>query len=65
MPTISENGITREMTAQEAAIYEANAAADAIIDQRIANKAKARLSGLAKLAALGLTDDEITALLGA
>lgn len=63
MPTISENGITREMTNEEAAIYEATAAADALIDKQLAEKAKARTSALAKLAALGLTDDEIAALL--
>lgn len=65
MPTISENGITREMTEQETAIYEANAAADALIDKQIAEKAKARASALAKLEALGLTPAEVSALVGA
>ena len=66
---INDNGIDRDMTAQELAEYQtwaeqaqqqqlaADAAAQAAAD--------ARTSALAKLSALGLTQAEIAALLGA
>ena len=65
---INDNGIDRDMTAEEQAAYETwqtvalqdNASAQ----QTASNKAAARVSALAKLAGLGLTDDEISALVG-
>jgi len=69
MTRINDNGIDRDMTAAEEAAYEAWAAVaqqeQAAAEQAAANKAAAAASGRAKLAALGLTDDEINALLGA
>jgi len=54
----------RDATADEAArIEQAHAEAEAQT-QAAANKAAAAASGRAKLAALGLTDNEINALLG-
>jgi len=65
----NDNGIDREMTASEIADYQ-KATADLLADQlaaeqAAADKAAAVASGRSKLAALGLTDDEINALLGA
>lgn len=66
---INDNGVDRDMTAAELAIYESAAASaaaqQAAIEQAKAEKAAAAASGRAKLAALGLTDDEINALIGA
>jgi len=63
------NGVQREMTSAEQAAYEhaaavlrAEIAAEETAAQQRANSAA---SGRAKLAALGLTDDEINALVGA
>jgi hypothetical protein len=54
----------RDSTADEAArIEQAHAAAEAA-EQAAADAAAAAASGRTKLAALGLTDDEINALLG-
>jgi hypothetical protein len=64
----NDNGVDRDMTATEQAAYEAWAAvAQAEADRLEAEaqqRAAARASALAKLAALGLTDDEIAALVG-
>jgi len=69
MTRINDNGVDREMTAAEQAAYDAWAATaqqeQAAAEQAAADKAAARASGRTKLAALGLTDDEINALLGA
>jgi hypothetical protein len=58
--------ITREMTEEEVAIYlevQAQAQAEsAAREEADAQKAAHRASALAKLAALGLTEDEIAAL---
>ena len=68
-PIIHDGETQREMTADEYAEWqalcddlEAQAAAD---EQAAEDKAAAAASGRTKLAALGLTDDEINALLGA
>jgi len=68
-PIIHDGETQREMTADEHAEWqalcddlEAQAAAD---EQATQDKAAAAASGRTKLAALGLTDDEINALLGA
>jgi hypothetical protein len=62
------NGIDRNMTAAEEAAYEIAAAQMAADEQQTqaAQDAKtaARASALTKLANLGLTDDEISALVG-
>jgi len=61
-PNIQIDDIVREMTDEEYTEYKvqqtANAAAQAEVDAKVA----ARESALAKLAALGLTADEIAAL---
>lgn len=62
---INDNGVNREMTADEITAYKAwadeQAAKDEQAAQAAANKAAARAAVLAKL---GLTADEATALLG-
>ena len=62
---INDNGVQREMTADEIANYEAIMAQNALS----AATEKARLDSLAsataKLAALGLTQAEVAALIGA
>jgi len=65
---INDNGVERDMTAAEQAAHETwAAAAQAEADRLEAEaqqRAAARASALAKLAALGLTDNEIAALVG-
>jgi hypothetical protein len=67
MPITNHNGINREMTADEIAAYDelVSQIADqmAVDAQTQADAAAARSSARAKLKALGLTDDEITALI--
>jgi hypothetical protein len=65
---INDNGVERDMTEAEQAAHEAwaviaqaEAAAQAAV---VEAKAAARVSALTKLADLGLTDDEISALVG-
>ena len=69
MTRINDNGVDREMTADEQAAYDAWAATaqqkQAAAEQADADKAAAAASGRAKLAKLGLSDDEINALFGA
>ena len=65
---VNDNGITRQMTAAETKAYESSSTrfAEEIVQQeaiRIANEA-AKTSARAKLAALGLTEAEIAALVG-
>jgi hypothetical protein len=55
----------REMTDAEYAQYQIDAADAAARQQAAADAAAARASALAKLAGLGLTPDEIAALVGA
>jgi len=55
----------REATAEEAAKIDAMHAEAALIEAEQQARAEARRSAIAKLSALGLTDTEITALLGA
>lgn len=66
---VNDNGIDRDMTEAEQAAYDEWAAtvkAQNAADKKAElNTAKARASALAKLAALGLTADEIAALVGA
>ena len=61
-PNIQIDDLVREMTTEEHTAYKAqqtaNAAAQAKLDERVA----ARESALAKLAELGLTEEEIAAL---
>jgi hypothetical protein len=65
---INDNGTDRNMTAAEEAAYEIAAAQMAADEQQTqaAQDAKtaARASALTKLANLGLTNDEISALVG-
>ena len=55
----------RDMTAAEKSNFDAVVAQQAELTQTLMDIAAAAASGRAKLAALGLTDDEINALLGA
>jgi len=54
--------IDREMTAAEFKIYEADQAAQAIAQAEIEAKAQAKATAEGKLAALGLTTDDLRAL---
>jgi len=54
----------RNMTAAEKANHDAVVAEQDELTQRMLDDAAAAASGRAKFAALGLTDDEIKALLG-
>ena len=62
-----ESGKTteRDMTADEIKDYDKMAADVKIKKQAEADKAAAKASAQAKLAALGLTEDEVTAIIGA
>lgn len=66
---INDNGTDREMTADEQAAHEKAALLAAKDDETREDALKAlaaaKASAQAKLAALGLTNDEIAALLGA
>ena len=66
---INDNGVERNMTADEQAAHEATAvtaqAETAARAEAEAATLAARNSALAKLAGLGLTPDEIAALVGA
>ena len=61
----TRNTVTRAMTQDERAAYEAACDSTEAAAQIAADKAAAAASGRAKLATLGLTDDEIAALVGA
>lgn len=54
----------RNMTDDEKVVYENNLANIAAAEQATEQKIAARASAVAKLTALGLTDAEITALVG-
>jgi hypothetical protein len=56
--------LVRDATPDEAAAIDATHAAAAAAEQAAADAAAARASALAKLAELGLTPDEISALVG-
>ena len=56
--------LVRDATPDEAAAIDAAHADAAAAEQAAADKAAARASALAKLKVLGLTDDEIAALIG-
>jgi len=64
----NDNGIDREMTAEEAAAHTAWMTVAAQEAEELAQAEAARIaakeSAKAKLAALGLTDDEINAIIG-
>jgi hypothetical protein len=57
--------LVRDATPDETAAIDAAHADAAAAEQAAADKAAARASALAKLAELGLTPDEIAALVGA
>ena len=57
--------LVRDATPDEAAAIDAAHADAAAAEQAAADKAAARANALAKLADLGLTPDEIAALVGA
>jgi hypothetical protein len=68
MAKINDNGVDRDMTAEELAVHKAwadvVAAEDAARAEAKEAAAAARLSALGKLSALGLTESEIAALVG-
>lgn len=64
-PLIQIGDEIREMTDAEFAQHQADIAAQQAAEQALAAKAVARASALAKLDALGLTEAEVAALLGA
>ena len=57
--------VVRDATPEEAAAIDAAHAAAAAAEQAAADAAATRASAIAKLAGLGLTPDEIAALVGA
>lgn len=61
-PNIQIGDLVREMTKEEHEAYLAQQEEHKAFDAVIEAKADARLSALAKLAALGLTEEEIAAL---
>lgn len=61
-PNIQIGHLVREMTDEEYEIYLAEQEQDALIEAERVAKAASRESALAKLAELGLTQDEIEAL---
>jgi len=61
-PNIQIDDLVREMTTEEHTAYKADQAAYAARQAEADAKVAARESALAKLAALGLTADEIAAL---
>jgi hypothetical protein len=61
---IQIDDLVRDATPDEAAAIDAAHAAAAAQEQAAADAAAARASALTKLAELGLTDDEIAALVG-
>ena len=61
---INDNGVERDMTLDEIANYEAVIATAEADNAAIQAKAQAVASARTKLAALGLNDDEIAALVG-
>ena len=63
--TIFDNGVERELTEHELAEHAKNAELDQQIIIAKNEKAAARASAIAKLAGLGLTPEEIAALVGA
>jgi hypothetical protein len=58
------NDVVRDATPDEAAVIEQTQADAATTAQALANTVTAKVSARAKLKALGLTDDEIAALVG-
>ena len=64
-PIVNDNGNEREMTDAEYAQYQIDAADAAAQQQAAADTDAARASAIAKLAGLGLTPDEIAALIRA
>lgn len=61
-PKIQINDLVREMTDEEFTDYKAQQKASAAIEAEAKAKVAARASALAKLAELGLTEQEIAAL---
>jgi len=61
-PNIQIDDLVREMTDEEFTAYKAQQTASTAVQDEADAKAAARESALAKLAALGLTADEIAAL---
>jgi len=61
-PNIQIDDLVREMTDEEHTAYKAQQTASAVAQAEAEAKVAARESALAKLAALGLTADEIAAL---
>ncbi len=61
-PNIQIDYLVREMTDEEYEAYLADKEQDALIEAERLAKTQARESALAKLAALGLTEEEIAAL---
>ena len=59
---VNDNGKKRKATEQEIAQFEKDQQAASLIEAETTAKAEARESAMAKLKKLGLTDDEIAAL---
>lgn len=64
-PSIQIGTETREMTDAEFSQWQADATARAATETKLQESEKTRASALAKLVALGLTEAEVAALVGA
>jgi hypothetical protein len=63
-PNIQIDDLVREMTDEEYEEYLSRQAQQAILEAEEQAKAEAKASALAKLAALGLTEQELETLIG-
>jgi hypothetical protein len=63
-PNIQIDSLVREMTDEEYTAYLADLAEQEVLEIERAEKAALRQSALAKLAALGLTEEEVASILG-
>jgi len=64
MTKINDNGVLRDMTAEEQSSFDEELQSIEVFKNTIKQKDEKKLSGKQKLKDLGLDDDEIQALMG-
>ena len=64
MSKINDNGVLRDMTAEEQSSFDEELQSIEVFKNTIKQKDEKKLSGKQKLKDLGLDDDEIQALIG-
>ena len=64
MSKINDNGVLRDMTAEEQSSFDEELQSIEVFKNTIKQKDEKKLSGKQKLKDLGLDDDEIQALMG-